>query len=80
MDEEDGLISRLSLDSNNSGSSKVRVKAAGDNQFTFELNEDTECSEMEVEEEEEDEEDKDDGSRFLPCANSHREAALIAVL
>ena len=49
-EEEDGLISRLSLDSNNSGSSKVRVKAAGDNQFTFELNEDTECSEMEVEE------------------------------
>ena len=57
MDEEDGLISRLSLDSNNSGSSKVRVKAAGDNQFTFELNEDTECSEMEVEEEEDDEEE-----------------------
>ena len=51
------MISRLSLDSNNSGSSKVRVKAAGDNQFTFELNEDTECSEMEVEEEEDDEEE-----------------------
>ena len=39
--EDDELINRLSLDSNNSGSSKVRVKAAGDNQFTFELNEET---------------------------------------
>ena len=32
----------------------------------------------EEEEEEEEEEDDDDDSRFLLCANSHREAALIA--
>ena len=48
------MISRLSLDSNNSSSSKVRVKASGDNQFTFELNEDTAEDDEEDEEEEED--------------------------
>ena len=53
MDEDD-LISRLSLDSNNSSGSKVRVKAAGDNQFTFELNDDTAEDDEDEEEEEED--------------------------
>ena len=73
--EEDDLISRLSLDSNNSGSSKVRVTAAGDNQFTFELNEDIEGEEEEEEDEEEEEEMPEDLTERRPALETAQFAA-----